>query len=778
MTASADRSCVALLESLGTAIAFFDAAGGLVYANNAWSLLTGSNLDVSRGGGIAQVLSALGPLSEGERLAQLLERVAEGKARTARLDVTCIDLQVQASQRVLDFVLSRLPPGNPFGAAASVVVNDVTEARYAASRLSRAEARVMAVAEAVGSGLLLLSEHDEVLFANAAACEALGVADAVSSLPGLSLAEVAERATRLSGAERNRLARLAAGATLANDKLTVRRTTINSEDGDAGGVVLVVGHAPAAATPAQVGERESQLVRTQLIETIGQELAVVLEGATAASIRAEQMELDPSVVEYLERIRGAAEASLTGIGSLVEARAPSERHSQAKSVPFLLRGFVADLVRQVVISAEQHGVPLKVKVEQDVAEHVEGDADRLRLALRTLIECALTSPRAGEVLLHIEPEYFSETAMTASVSVVTKPKPGTVLDAASMKSMRLAVAQFALHALKSELRVETGAAGAVIYRFTLSLPVQLELPARARPTFLTLTGMAVLIVSSNAKHRLQLANWLKAARMLPLEADNAAMALALLVRLAEEGNPVPLVILENQLPVQDGFLLAFRIKHDPRLAETLVVMLASQGRPGDAVACRENGIAAYLPHPVSRPRLVEAVTAVTGAAEEVGRSDNGATATLVTRHSLREERKGPTVLLVENESEEQVRIENALRRADATLLTATTRDEALSQVAQDVFDIVLVSLDLPDVERRTLIEELRQRMLRDAEATPMFALSRSYSLALDNDCKSWGYSGIMMKPVERDELITLALKISRQGTRKRAGDTAVERPGD
>jgi hypothetical protein len=54
--------------------------------------------------------------------------------------------------------------------------------------------------------------------------------------------------------------------------------------------------------------------------------------------------------------------------------------------------------------------------------------------------------------------------------------------------------------------------------------------------------------------------------MVPLEADNASMAMALLERLSQENTPIPLVILSNRLPVQDGFLLAFRIKHHPSSA--------------------------------------------------------------------------------------------------------------------------------------------------------------------------------------------------------------------
>src|SRR5204863_5764966 len=101
--------------------------------------------------------------------------------------------------------------------------------------------------------------------------------------------------------------------------------------------------------------------------------------------------------------------------------------------------------------------------------------------------------------------------------------------------------------------------------------------------------------------------------MLPLEADNASMAMALLERMNQEKTPIPLVIVANRLPGGDGFLLAFRIKHHPDFGPALVMMLASEGKPGDAIACRENGISAYMRYPIMDNQLNEAIAAVTGA---------------------------------------------------------------------------------------------------------------------------------------------------------------------
>jgi DNA-binding response OmpR family regulator/PAS domain-containing protein len=759
---SADRDAM-WLNGLPAPLALFDGEARLVFANSAWALATGTAAGLGVGKPIGAALSALGPISDSTRLAQQLQRVCEGKAKTSRVEVVCVDLTIDTVQRILEFIIQRMPDKSPFGAMAAVSLNDVTEARHAHERIARAEARLMALADQSENGLILLDEAGAATLVTAAACALLGIKEAVSSLHGLKLAELAERAGQLPTGDRQRLAKLAAGEGLSTELLAMKRVAIAADEGDAGSMITIEATSTAKPLPAQA-EKEHHLVRTQLIETIGHELAVVLEGATSASIRAEQMELDPSVVDYLERIRGAAEASLSGIGSLVAATRHSQRQAEVRPAPFELRAFIADLVKQVVLTAEAHGVALRVKVEQDVADAVESDVERLRLALKTLLECAISAPRVGEVQLQVAPEFFSENAMTARFAVTAKLTHGEA-ESQPHHSTRFAIAQFALNALASDVKSSATAHGSQ-HEFLLSMRVRHEIVPRSRPTYVSLHGLAVLIVSSNPKQRLQLANWLKTARLLPLEADNAAMALALLTRLAEEGNPVPLVILENQLPIQDGFLLAFRIRNDERLGNTLVVMLANQGRPGDAIACRENGISAYLPQPVPKARLLEAISAVTGAGEDA-RDVGTSTEVLVTRHTLREERSGPTVLVIENDIDETHRVEDAFKRADGIVAVAHTWADGLAQAGADVFDIVIVRLQLLQDEPGAAIAQLRSRLLRNSESTPVFALSPTYSLTLDQECKSQGYTGVMLKPTERDELITLALKISRQGVKRR-----------
>jgi DNA-binding response OmpR family regulator len=212
--------------------------------------------------------------------------------------------------------------------------------------------------------------------------------------------------------------------------------------------------------------------------------------------------------------------------------------------------------------------------------------------------------------------------------------------------------------------------------------------------------------------------------------------------MVDEGNPIPLVITSNDLPIQDGFLLAFRIKHQPRLKDTIVMMIAQSGKPGDAIHCRENGISAYLRHPMRADQLRDAITAVMGAED-----DGEATQTLITRHTLREAHTG-TVLIVDADREQTKTAATILRKRDFRVVVAESAEDALAALLQDVFDAVILDVATPGFDSIAAAPALLRAQLGKDRKVAIIA-------ALNDFEKVSGvhYQGIITKPYEKDALL-------------------------
>jgi CheY-like chemotaxis protein len=216
------------------------------------------------------------------------------------------------------------------------------------------------------------------------------------------------------------------------------------------------------------------------------------------------------------------------------------------------------------------------------------------------------------------------------------------------------------------------------------------------------------------------------------------------------------VILTNRLAGQDGFLLAFRIKNHPKLRSALVMMLATDGKPGDAIACRENGISAYMRYPINDRQLNEAIMAVTGASAATAEE----TATLVTRHSLREHRKGATILLVDPQRESQILAAHILGRQDCSVVVAQDLKEALAALDQDVYDLVLVDTSLEGLDGVDAAPRLRAR-IRDGESACIVAVNADHSASFRAAKTAAGFNGTLPKPFRKEDMVGLLQTLGR-----------------
>ena len=155
-------------------------------------------------------------------------------------------------------------------------------------------------------------------------------------------------------------------------------------------------------------------------------------------------------------------------------------------------------------------------------------------------------------------------------------------------------------------------------------------------------------------------------------------------------------------------------------------------------------------YPVADRQLNEAIMAVTGASV-----DADETPTLVTRHSLREQRKGATILLVDPSRDSQILAAHILGRQDCSVVVAHDLAEAIAALDQDVYDMVLVDTALAGLEGDDAAQQLRARLTRDPDATRLVATSLEHSPAFRSAKTALGFNATLAKPFRKDDLLAL-----------------------
>jgi CheY-like chemotaxis protein len=197
----------------------------------------------------------------------------------------------------------------------------------------------------------------------------------------------------------------------------------------------------------------------------------------------------------------------------------------------------------------------------------------------------------------------------------------------------------------------------------------------------------------------------------------------------------------------DGFTLAYRIGQHPQLTGAMIMMLTSAGQRGDAVRCREVGIAAYLTKPIAQSELWRAIQMVLD--RQVSPAER---VPLVTRHAIRESRRSLHVLLAEDNVVNQKLALLLLQKQGHRVVAVGNGKEALAAVAQQPFDLVLMDVQMPIMDGLEATMAIREGETQSAVHLPIVAMT-AHAMQGDRErCLVAGMDDYISKPIKAGEL--------------------------
>lgn len=723
------------------------------------------------------------------RFEQAFKRIAEAKANSHRLELGIILASSTAADILpMEAKLGVIAAANGKPAGVGLWLRDLSLEKANEAAANVQGTHLLDLVENVSDACVVESADGSVEMLNESFCRLFEISAAPQSLVGTSCAALFEMASvatdkrigplyfpldaKTGSNQRDELEfQFASGEMVAQASLAV-----DGETGTAGRLHLFHPLVAREAAAKVNGPSEGAIaVQMALIEKINRELVEAYESAGCAVYRAEQIEMTGHSLERLRRVETATASALDSVAGLLDFSRIEGGPVTLDAAPFMLRDSVAVMIAGLVSLAEQRRVRLRVRIEQDVPEQLTGDAPRLMLAVRNLLECAIVAfpvvdadqaltadDKPPDVTLSISPEYTADRQIHLSFVIEQTVRPGTsrlkLLPPST--TMQLALSKQIVRALIAGSQASddqrTGKLDVLdrnsgtCYQFTSAFRFDSTKLPNTRPTFVTVTALPILIVSADVEERKQLAEMTKSWRMAPREADNANVALELLMRMAAQAQPIPLIITSNRFGAQDGFLLAFRIKQHPALRQTGIIMLAADGRPGDAITCRENGISAYLRQPVVAQQLNEAITAVIGAPE-----DTELTSTLITRHSLREKKKA-AVLIIDAARDKVMYAAAALKKRDYRLVIVSSAEEAFETMVQEQFDVIVVDPEGTGfVEGINIVAALTAHV-GEGRRLPKILLASESPLS-----GTTAYAGMVLKPFAKDSLLNAVVGLGK-----------------
>ncbi|HUG93926.1 MAG TPA: response regulator, partial [Planctomycetaceae bacterium] len=281
------------------------------------------------------------------------------------------------------------------------------------------------------------------------------------------------------------------------------------------------------------------------------------------------------------------------------------------------------------------------------------------------------------------------------------------------------------------------------FHFTARFRVQNGRPPQVLPA--SIAGTRVLVVDDNETNRRILVDILSNWEMRPEAVPGVAEALAAIRRALAAGEPYQVILTDVNMPKMDGFTLAERIKSDPELGSTVIMMLTSGDRPGDVARCEEVGAAAYLMKPIKQSELFDAVVSSLGA---VSAEDAAA--------ALDESAARPVrplnVLLAEDSLANQKLAVGVLERWGHRVTVAHNGKQAVAAVQTQPFDLVLMDVQMPELDGLEATRMIRQSERGTGRHLPIIAMT-AHAMKGDRErCLDAGMDSYVAKPVRAARL--------------------------
>jgi CheY-like chemotaxis protein len=275
--------------------------------------------------------------------------------------------------------------------------------------------------------------------------------------------------------------------------------------------------------------------------------------------------------------------------------------------------------------------------------------------------------------------------------------------------------------------------------------------ASPRPAAVGIAGSRLLIVDPNGTTgqlmQQHAASWgVDSARV-----ACGGEALARLRDAVREGQAFEVALIDQSLPDMGGEELGRRIKADPALHPTRLVMVAPSGFRGDAARVSQIGFAAYLPKPVTATTLLDCLRQLRAQRGDSGQA--AAAGELITVYSISERRPPPLRILLADDNPVNCRIAVLmLEKAGHQIEVVNGGAEAVEAVRKKRYDLVLMDVQMPDVDGLEATRRIRALPVAHA-GVPVIAVTANALHGDDQRCLEAGMNDYITKPIDRAGLL-------------------------
>jgi PAS domain S-box-containing protein len=494
--------------------------------------------------------------------------------------------------------------------------------------------------------------------------------------------------------------------------------------------------------------------------------------------------------EYINMVRASADSLLNIINDVLDFSKIEAGKMDIVYNDFDLQNLVENIVETLSVSAHDKGLELLCYVAPDIPKTLIGDAGRLRQVFVNLIGNAIKFTQKGEVVVrvikYVEVDEHVQLKFSVADTGIGIPedktdllfKSFTQVDSSSTRKyggtgLGLSISQQLIQMMGGSIWVESETGKGSTFYFTITFSRKELGETKKRGAGIDIQDLNVLVIDDNATSRTilhdMLANW----GISSILAADGTEGLTILRNSRRRKKRFNLVLIDSQMPVMDGFMVAEMINKDQKFRDLPVIMLTSADIYGDVDRCQKAGIDAYLLKPIRQSELfLVIVNTLYKDREEIKSilekkiqfTEKG-----VVRGELVEEEEeykpalSANILVAEDSSINRKLVVELLRKKGWGVVAASNGEHVLQELEGNEFDLILMDVQMPKLDGLEATAAIREKERDTGEHIPIIAMTAHAMKGDKEKCLKSGMDDYISKPIKAKVLYALIEKILHPG---------------